>query len=584
MKRVGLILAAGAIVLSTWVIMGLARSGANVGVTYAGTTWAAAFAMLVATVSLFAAAPFARTGRLGILVVCAGLCWVAPIVSGWPGGPSLLRAGATLAAAFALPSLVHIALAAPQGRLEGAARRAVVASAYAWSAFAAIVLALVRDPFYDPSCWSDCDGNAFLVRSWPGLSSALVHLRPWVELGLGVAVLAVGIASLRRAAAAVRVSALAAVAVATVACLHAVRVLGVRFEDPTDPEFRAVFFGACAAIVLISFAVVAPRALVPFRGRAVSRAVAALGDAPPPDELERRLAHALDDATLRIVFRLPELGLCVDASGTACRAPEASERRAVTPLLRRGETIAWIDHSALVADAVEPALTPAVRLAVDNARLRAGLLAQVRDLRAARRRIVADGDDERRRLERDLHDGVQQLLLAVAAGLRAAAARSRASDEPGTAVLDAAVAQTTAVLEEVREVAHGIYPAILTDAGLAAAVASLADIAALPVTVGRLPKRRYPAVVEAAAYQVVAEGIANAAAHGGASCVDVEVDDFDGALLVRVHDDGRGGAQVGLVGGLAELADRVGAADGTISIASDAVFGTTIDVVIPCAS
>jgi signal transduction histidine kinase len=254
----------------------------------------------------------------------------------------------------------------------------------------------------------------------------------------------------------------------------------------------------------------------------------------------------------------------------------------VTPLLRRGETIAWIQHSALVAAAVEPALTPAVRLALDNARLRAGLLAQVRDLREARRRIVADGDDERRRLERDLHDGVQQLLLALAAELRAAAVRSRASNEPATAVFDAALAQTIAVLEEVREVAHGIYPAILTDAGLAAAVASLADVAELPVNVGRLPQRRYPAVVEAAVYQVVAEGIANAAAHAAASSVDVDVDDLDGAVLVRVHDDGCGGAEVRRVGGLAELTDRVGAADGTISIESDATSGTTIDAVIPC--
>jgi signal transduction histidine kinase len=579
-----LILVAAAAVLSAWVVAVFARSGVNVGVTYAGTTWPATFAMLVAALSLLVAAPLARTTRIAVLAVCAGLCWVAPIVSGWSGGPPLVRAGAALAAAFTLPLLAHLALAAPQGRLEGSARRAVVASAYAWSAFAAIVLALVRDPFYDPSCWSDCDGNAFLFRSWPGLSSAVVHLRPWMELGLGIAVLAVGIGSSRRAAGAVRASALAAVAVGTVACLHAVRVLGTRFEDPADPEFRGVFFGACAAVVLVSFAVAATRALVPLRRRAVGRAVAALGDAPLPDDLERRLAEALDDASLRIVFRLPELGRCVDASGMACRALESSEGCAATPLLRRGETIAWIEHSALVADSVEPALTPAVRLAVDNARLRAGLLAQVRDLRAARRSIVADGDDERRRLERDLHDGVQQLLLALAAELRGAAARSRASDEPGAAVLDAAVAQTTAVLEEVREVAHGIYPAILTDAGLAAAVASLADIAPLPVTVGRLPQRRYPAAVEAAAYQVVAEGIANAATHAAASSVDVDVDDLDGNLVVHVHDDGRGGAEFGRVGGLAELADRVGAADGTISIASDAMSGTTIDAVIPCAS
>jgi signal transduction histidine kinase len=261
----------------------------------------------------------------------------------------------------------------------------------------------------------------------------------------------------------------------------------------------------------------------------------------------------------------------------------ASGSRVVTPLARRGETVAWIEHTA-AADAVEPALTAAVRLAVDNARLRAGLLAQVRDLRDARRRIVADGDDERRRLERDLHDGVQQLLLALAREVRAAAALARATSDPAASVLEEAVGGTAAVLEEVRDVAHGIYPAILTDAGLAAAIASLADLAALPVMLGRLPDDRYPAAVEAAAYQVVSEGIANAASHSEASVVDVDVSRIDGTLVVRVHDNGCGGAGLMPVGGLAELVDRVGAIDGTVSVESGAGSGTTIGAVIPCAS
>jgi signal transduction histidine kinase len=197
---------------------------------------------------------------------------------------------------------------------------------------------------------------------------------------------------------------------------------------------------------------------------------------------------------------------------------------------------------------------------------------------------VADGDDERRRLERDLHDGVQQLLLALAGEVRAAAALARAANDPAAPLLEEAVAATAAVLEEVREVAHGIYPAILTDAGLAAAVASLADVATVPVALGTLPDDRYPAAVEAAAYQVVSEGIANAASHAEASVVDVEISRLDGTLVVLVHDDGCGGAGVGPVGGLAELVDRVGAIDGTVSVESEDGSGTTIGAVIPCAS
>jgi signal transduction histidine kinase len=581
MMRLGVTFAAGVGAASAFVAAGLAQSGGNAGLTYAGTTWPATLALVVAAVGLFAAAPVARTPFLGVLALCAGTCWLAPIWAAWQGGPPAIRATSTLAAAFALPVVAHLALAAPAGRLDSGLGRAVVAVAYAWSALAAVTLALFRDPFYDPSCWSDCDGNAFLLVSKPGLSSQIEHLRPWVELGLGIAVVAFGIVALRRAGAAGRVSGLAASAVGAVAALHAVRVLGTPFEDPLDPEFRAVFIGGCAAVVLVSVAVATTRVLLPLRRRIL---LAALDETLPPLEVERRLRSALDDPTLRIVFPLPELGRSVDASGEATPVPPASGDRAVTPLARRGDTVAWIEHASRVADAVEPALTSAVRLAVDNARLRAGLLAQVRDLRAARRRIVSDGDDERRRLERDLHDGVQQVLLALAGEVGAAAALARAADDPAAGALEDAVVRTASLLEEVRDVAHGIYPAILTDAGLAPAVASLADVAALPVSLGHLSADRFPPAVEAAAYQVVAEGIANAAAHSAASVVDVEIIRLDGTLVVRVRDDGHGGASLEPVGGLAELVDRVGAIDGTVSVESNPASGTTVGAVIPCVS
>jgi signal transduction histidine kinase len=198
--------------------------------------------------------------------------------------------------------------------------------------------------------------------------------------------------------------------------------------------------------------------------------------------------------------------------------------------------------------------------------------------------VVSDGDDERRRLERDLHDGVQQELLALGAELRAGAGAARAAGHPAAAILDDAVGETAGVLEEVRALAHGIYPAILTDVGLAAAVASLADVAELPVRVAQTPARRYPAPVETAAYHVVAEGIDNAVAHAGATVVGVEFADEDGHLRARVRDDGHVGAAVERFGGLAELVDRVGAIDGTISIESAPSTGTTINAVIPCAS
>jgi signal transduction histidine kinase len=485
---------------------------------------------------------------------------------------------------FTFPLLAHLALAAPAGRLARRTARPVIAAVYAWAVFTALVLALVRDPFYDPSCWSDCDGNAFLVHSWPPVSDALVDARPWVQLALGVAVAALALRRLARPGPLARAWGLAAAAVGAVAVLHALRLLSTSFEDPMDTAFRRIFFAACGAAVLVALALTAPRAQILLRRRAVRNVVTALDEAPAPHELERELGAALDDPTLRIVVRLAALGRCVDSSGADCDAPIDAEGRAVTPLARRGEIVAWIEHDPAVTEAVEPALTAAVRLSVDNARLRAELLAQVRDLREARRRIVADGDDERRRLERDLHDGVQQQLLALGADLRAGASVARAAGDAAAGAFEDAVARTAAVLEEVRSVAHGIYPAILTDAGVGAAVASLADVAALPVETVRLPEGRYAAPVEAAAYRVVAEGIENAVSYSGASVVAVEVSEAAGTLVVRVHDDGRGGAVVREAGGLAELVDRVGAIDGTMSIASAAGTGTTISAVIPCGS
>jgi signal transduction histidine kinase len=209
---------------------------------------------------------------------------------------------------------------------------------------------------------------------------------------------------------------------------------------------------------------------------------------------------------------------------------------------------------------------------------------QLRELRIARRRIVGEGDDERRRLERDLHDGVQQQLLALGAELRSGVRIARNLGHEVSRSLEAAVEETTILLDEVRKLAHGVYPAILTDAGLGPAVASLADVAGLPVKLTGAPTRRYPSSVEATAYRVVAEGVENAVRHSDATMVDVGVREVDDSVMVDVRDDGHGGAAVASVGGLAELVDRVRAIDGSITIESSPEDGTTISAVIPCAS
>jgi signal transduction histidine kinase len=204
-------------------------------------------------------------------------------------------------------------------------------------------------------------------------------------------------------------------------------------------------------------------------------------------------------------------------------------------------------------------------------------------LRASRARIVAAADAARRRLERDLHDGAQQHLVAVAATLRLA--RARIGDDPTTARdhLDAAIDALATATAELRELARGIHPAVLTEGGLGPALAGLAGRAPLAVALADVPGERLPAAVEATAYFVVAEAITNTVRHAGATCAEVSIVRRDAALAVEVADDGRGGATAGGAG-LAGLADRVAALGGTFAVASPEGEGTIVRAELPCAS
>jgi signal transduction histidine kinase len=225
--------------------------------------------------------------------------------------------------------------------------------------------------------------------------------------------------------------------------------------------------------------------------------------------------------------------------------------------------VALVVHDAafLEGRALEREIGSAARLAVENERLQAEVLAQLEDLRASRARIVETGDAERRRLERDLHDGAQQRLLALSYDLRLARAAVKADGNRELATLLASAGdEAQAVLGELRELAHGIYPAILAEAGLAPALATLADQAPLPVDLGQMLPERYSAPVETAAYLAVSEGISDAAGRK-ATLVSVDVASEDQHLVVQVRDDGAAGASQ-----LLHIADRVGALGGSLEV------------------
>jgi signal transduction histidine kinase len=303
-------------------------------------------------------------------------------------------------------------------------------------------------------------------------------------------------------------------------------------------------------------------------------------DRTRPGAIGTALARTLGDPTLQLALWLPDQGRFVDEAGAPVDTSVLAPGRALTSIGQPGEPLAALIHDERLAGQgpLLEAAGSAARLALENARLQAELRAQLEELRASRTRIVEAGDAERRRLERDLHDGAQQRLLAL--GLALQLLRDRNGDRE---VLDRADAELQTALRELRDLARGIHPTILSEQGLAPAVRSLADRAPLPVRVD-LGEQRYPASVETAVYFVVSEALTNIAKHAMATSAVVSLEREDGKLLVDIRDDGCGGAVARAGGGLQGLADRVAAAGGTFHLRSEPGAGTSLHVEVPCGS
>jgi signal transduction histidine kinase len=310
------------------------------------------------------------------------------------------------------------------------------------------------------------------------------------------------------------------------------------------------------------------------------------GSAPPRgEELERALQRALRDPTVRVLYA-GAAGAWVDNFGVETALPPAGSGRAVTSIDAGERAVAAVVHDEGLLDEreVTPTVAAVVGLAVENARLNDDLRAQLDEVRASRARIVEAADAERRRVERDLHDGAQQRLLALALSLRTIRSRLGPDVPESVAVeLDAAAEEVRAANAELRELAQGLDPAILREAGLGAAMQSLADRSPVPVEVDVTLQGRLPAGVETAAYFVTAEALANVAKHARASGARVRAAAADGWLRVDIADDGVGGADVN-GSGLRGLIDRVAAVGGTFQVTAPAGGGTRIEVAIPCAS
>jgi signal transduction histidine kinase len=321
---------------------------------------------------------------------------------------------------------------------------------------------------------------------------------------------------------------------------------------------------------------------------AIADLVVELAETPTPAELRSALASALDDPSLEVALWSDEKAAYEDENGAPVPDIGAvAGNRAVTVLERDGSPLAAILHDPALLDdpGLVASVATAVRLTVENDRLGREVEAQLAEVRASRTRIVEATDAERRRLERDIHDGAQQRLVALSLALGRAQeqleARSNPEDVRLAASLAAAADEARTALNELRELARGIHPAILTQAGLDAAVGSLVQRSAVPARLEGSVARRLPAPLEATAYFVVSESLANAAKHAGASEVRVNLALTDDHLEIGVRDDGRGGATVDSGRGLGGLRDRVEASGGTLDVTSQAGAGTTVQVWLP---
>ena len=303
-----------------------------------------------------------------------------------------------------------------------------------------------------------------------------------------------------------------------------------------------------------------------------------------PEEIEPLLRELLSDPDLELRFFLPESQIYVDTTGTQPH-DDPADTRVRTPVLRAGAAVAMVLHRPTGPRRPDPLVTlvEAGGLAIEIARLRVELRRQLAEVQASRARIVVAGNAERRRIERDLHDGAQQRLVSIGLRLRHAQ-HQLGSGEPDLAdeTIDRAVTEVALAIDQLRELAHGLPPAQL-DAGLDPALRELAGRAPLRVEVDTTAER-FSVGLEAAAYFIACEGLTNAIKHSSATAVVISARRSNGHLVISVTDDGVGGVIEKRDGGLRGLQDRVAAHGGNLHVESAPDRGTIMTAELPCGS
>ena len=521
--------------------------------------------------------------RVGMLMTARGFAW---LVAGLGlSDVGLLFALGNAFGAVYFATAIHMLLSAPTGRLQTAGERRLVAIAYLVTGLVVPLLNLFVVPARDYDC-TDCPENVLLISS--NFETAVDVVGLVVNL-IGLLLVVFTLVSLiqrwRRASAPERrlYAPLYWSGVVLMITLMATLVLQSTTKSGDGQGVVITISLIPLAVMPYLFLASLVRARM-FQTGAVGDLIARLGEAPRPGELRDALAEALDDPSVELVYWLPEDQRFVDARGARFELPEDGSDRAVTKVERDGDCIAAIVYDATLQDArsLVRAVGAAAGLALQNERLDAELRAKVGELRSSRERMLRIGLEERRRLERDLHDGAQQRLVSMALNMRLARAKLRADPDGAEQLLSGASDELEAALAELRELARGIHPAVLSDRGLDTALENLAHRAPVPVELNSLPGERFPEAVELAAYFVVSEALTNVAKYAGATHAVVGLERHNSRLVVQVSDDGVGGADPEEGTGLRGLADRLAVIEGRLEIESERGRGTTITARIPC--
>src|SRR4051794_3433985 len=387
--------------------------------TYAGRSTAAAAADLATGWALIAAGLLTWRRRpdrpLGALAVIAGAAWFAPDWIGWQVGPGGVRIVALATQGVIAAAVLQIALGTPTGVTPPGRARLLVAAAWASTALVGIGRVLFYDPFTDPACFAHCAANPLLVAGSRSVARALDFVEYGVAFAVAGAAIAVTVRLAGRRGVARRNLVPLVLPAALLLCGWAVRTISLASgadDDPGRGVLAATFATRAVALAALGAGLLWAVSRAGRGAGAVHRLASAAGAGAEAQTLEAALVHATRDATLRVAFPLTGDAGWIDADGVPIALPGAGRDGVVTRITREGRVIAAVVHhpASLDAATIEDEIGAAAQLAVDNERLRAEARAQLRELEASRARIVEAGDAERRRLERDLHDGAQQRL------------------------------------------------------------------------------------------------------------------------------------------------------------------------------